>query len=357
MPGVPDQVGLFISVPVFLASAVTVVLMGIQLAKYGDALATLTGWGRLFVGSILVALATSLPELSNNITAVRIDEPELALGDILGSNMVNILVLAVVALMFGGKKFLRQVAPEQGYLIVLAAILTGLSVLLATWHVAAPGPLTQGHFWQIGFSSIFLLVVYVIGMRIVYQHPPKSQDEGDDDIGISLRRAWVLFGIVSLGVIVSGIFLAQSSAWIAESTGLSSGALGILAVAMVTSMPEVSATIGAARLGAADLAVAGLYGSCVFNITILAYADIFFRDGVILHFAAPEHFVAGASAVSLILLGGLFIWGRNRFSQPVIIVGLVAMVTVYLAGAAWAAFLGVPDAGGHAALLRSLPLS
>ena len=342
MPGVPDQVSLLVSLPIFLGSAAAVIFLGIQLAKYGDALATLTGWGRLFVGSILVALATSLPELSNNITAARIDEPELALGDLWGSNMVNILTLAVVALMFGGKRFLRQVAPEQGYLIVLAAILTGLAVMLAAWHSLAPGPLTEGNFWQIGFSSIFLLVVYLVGMRIVYRRRPESQDEGEDDVGISLRRAWVLFGIVSLGVIVSGIFLAQSSAWIAESTGISSGIVGILAVALVTSMPEVSATFGAARLGAADLAVAGVYGSCVFNMTIVAYSDGFFRNGVILNFAAPEHFVAGSIAVGLILFGGLLIWGRNRFSQPVIVTGLALVAAVYLAGAAWAAILGAP---------------
>ena len=58
---------------------------------------------------------------------------------------------------------------------MLAAIMTGLAVMLAAWHALAPGPLTEAHLWQIGFSSIFLLVVYVIGMRIVYGHRPASQ--------------------------------------------------------------------------------------------------------------------------------------------------------------------------------------
>ena len=342
MPFVPHEVGFIISVPVFLASAVAVVFLGVQLAKYGDALATLTGWGRLFVGSILVALATSLPELSHNFTAVRIDEPELALGDVLGSNIVNILVLAVVALLFGGRRFLRQVAPEQGYLIVLAAIMTGLAVILAAWHALAPGPLTEANLWQIGFSSIFLLVVYVIGMRIVYQHPAVSHEEDEDDVGISLGRAWVMFVLVSLGVVFSGIFLAQSAAWIAEASGISSGIVGILAVSIVTSMPEVSATIGAARLGAADLAVAGIFGSCVFNISILAYSDFFLRSGVILNAAEPAHFVAGSIAVGLILFGGLLIWGRHRFSQPVIVTGLALIAAVYVAGSTWVALLAAP---------------
>ena len=352
MPFVPDQVSLLVSVPIFLASAAAVIFMGIQLAKYGDALATLTGWGRLFVGSILVALATSLPELSNNITAVRIDNPELALGNVVGANMINMFTMAVVALIFGGRRFLQQVAPEQGYLIVLAAILTGLVVLFAGWHVLAPSAITEANVWQFGVSSIFLLVVYVIGMRIVYQRRPADSEEEAEDPGMTLRKAWVFFSLVSLGVIVAGVFLAQSADWIAESTGISSGVVGILAVSIVTTMPEASACVAAARMGAADLGVAGLYGSCVFNVTILSYADPFYRSGggldsscasvVLTNCPSPEHFVAGIIAVGLILFGGALLWGRNRLPSPVVAGGLGLMAVVYLAGAAWVGALGTP---------------
>lgn len=339
MPGLPEAVSLAVSVPIFLASAAAVIFLGVQLAKYGDALATLTGWGRLFVGSILVALATSLPELSNNVTAVRIDNPQLALGNVVGANMINMFTMAVVALLFGGRRFLQRVAPEQGYLIVLAAILTGLAVLFAGWHTLAPGPVTELNLWAIGASSIFLLVVYVIGMRIVYRKSPTGAEEEADDPGMSLGKAWAVFSLVSVGVIIAGVFLAQSADWIAGATGISSGVLGILAVSIVTTMPEASATVAAARMGAADLGVAGLYGSCVFNVTILAYADPFYRGGescasaIIVNCPSPEHFVAGIIAVALILWGGLLLWGRNRFPQPVIAGGLALMATVYLAGA------------------------
>ena len=243
----------------FLASAVAVVFLGTYLAKYGDALASLTGLGRMFVGSILVALATSLPEVSNNITAVRIDNPQLALGDVLGSNMFNMLILGVVALLFGGKRFVQRVAPEQGYLIVLAALLTGLAVLFAVFKSGVS-------VWQVGLSSIIVLVVYLLGMWIVYNRRPSADgEEGDESHGITLRRAWIMFILVSIGVIVAGVLLAQSVDRIAHITGVSSGVLGILAVALVTSMPEISATFAAARLGAADLGFAGVYGSCVFQ--------------------------------------------------------------------------------------------
>ena len=337
MFNVLSGVGLPVAIIVFLASAVTVVFLGTYLAKYGDALASLTGLGRLFVGSILVALATSLPEVSNNITAVRIDNPQLALGDVLGSNMFNILILGVVALLFGGKRFVQRVAPEQGYLILLAALLTGIAVLFAVFKSGVS-------VWQVGLSSIIVLVVYLVGMWIVYQRRPAgSQEEEEGETGITLRRAWVMFILVSVGVIISGILLAQSMDQIAHETGISSGVLGILAVALVTSMPEISATFAAARLGAADLGFAGVYGSCVFNITILAYADFFYRKGVVVNTAELEHYIAGVIALGLIVMGGLLLWGRNRWPQPVIVGGLALMLLVTLAGAIWVAMLGAPS--------------
>ena len=330
------SVGLTVAIIVFLASAVAVVFLGVQLAKYGDALASLTGWGRLFVGSILVALATSLPELSNNITAVQIDNPQLALGNVVGANMINMFTMAMVALVFGGKRFLQRVAPEQGYLIVLAAVLTGLAVLFA-------GVKNGVNVWQIGLSSIILLVVYIAGMWIVYRRrPAEGGDEEEEDPGMTLSKAWLMFSLVSVGVIIAGVFLAQSVDRVADLTGISSGVLGILAVSIVTTMPEASATVAAARMGAADLGVAGLYGSCVFNVTILSFADPFYRKGIVLNHPEPEHFVAGIFAVCLILFGGLLLWGRNRLPQPLLLGGLAMMAGAYIVGAAWVAMLGAP---------------
>ncbi len=336
MLNVLSGVGLTVAVVIFLTSAVAVVFLGNYLAKYGDALASLTGWGRLFVGSILVAFATSLPEVSNNITAVRIDNPQLALGDVLGSNMFNILTLGMVALLFGGKRFLQRVAPEQGYLILLAAVLTGLAVVAL---FAKSGV----HVWQVGLSSIIILVAYLVGMWFVYnRRPSAANDEDGDANGMTLRRAWIMFILVSLGVIVSGVLLAQSVDRIAHVTGVSSGVLGILAVALVTSMPEISATFAAARLGAADLGFAGVYGSCVFNITILAYADFFYRKGVVVNTADPEHYIAGVIALGLIIWGGVLLWGRN-LPQPLIMGGLALMLMVTIGASVWVAMLGAPS--------------
>ena len=325
---------------VFLASAATVVYFGIRLAIYGDALASLTGWGRVFVGSVLVALATSLPEVSTTISAVRLDppNPELAVGTLLGANMYNMLKLSIVVLVFGGIRFLQRVAPEQSYLIILSVIITGAALLFGAVKMDVS-------FWQIGLSSLILILLFVIGMRLIYGTRPGQNGDGEEDgqPEMTLRRAWVMFGIASAAVLVAGIFLAWSADQIAEVAGVSSSTIGILAVSFVTSLPELSMAIAAARLGAADLAVAGLYGSNVFNVSILAFSDPFYRDGILINQTGPSHFVAGGIAIGLMLVGLVLIMRRERFSAVAANAILVVMTAVTIAGGIVVATLGTTE--------------
>ena len=327
---------LTVAIVVFLASAGVVMFCGAKLAVYGDALATLTGWGRLFVGSLLVALATSLPELSTNISAVRLDppNPELAVGNVFGANMLNMFTLSAVALAFGGKRFLQRVAPEQGYLIVTAVVMTGGAILFGGLKMGA-------NVGEVGISSIVLIVVFVAGMWWVYKTRPTNDDEEEeDDPGMTLAKAWLFFGLVSAGVVVSGFFLAWSTDEIADITGIASSTLGILLVSLVTTMPEASSTIAAAKMGAMDLGMAGLYGSCAFNVTILFYADPFFRGGVLNNQTEPAHFVAGGVAVGLMIAGLVLVLARERIKSAVAAAALALMATTYLAGAVVVATVG-----------------
>jgi len=325
---------LAIAIAVFLASAVIVMFCGAKLAVYGDALASLTGWGRLFVGSLLVAMATSLPELSVNISAVRLDppNPELAVGNVFGANMLNMFTLSAVALAFGGKRFLQQLAPEQGYLIVVAVVLTGAAILFGGLQWGA-------NVGQVGVSSVILLILLVAGMWWVYQNRPAA-GEYKEDPGMNLRKAWLMFGLVSLGAVIFGFFLAWSADEIADITGVASSTLGILLVSLVTTMPEASSTIAASRMGAMDLGVAGLFGSCAFNVTIMSYADPFFRGGILNNQTEPAHFVAGGVAIGLMLTGLVLVLARNRIKPAVAGVTLALMAATYIVGAVVVATVG-----------------
>ena len=321
---------LIVAIIIFLVSAGVVVYCGTKLAVYGDALAELTGLGRLFVGSILVALATSLPELSTNISAVSLNPPNpaIAIGNVFGANMINLFTFGAVALVFGGSRFLSNVSSEQKYLVFLAILMTvvGLIFISVPLNISA---------FNIGLPAGIILILYVLGMWYIYTKRPDDEDSDSNEIQttLSLAKAWMWFGIVSAGVVVGGIFLAISTDQIADITGISSGVLGIIAVSIVTTMPEASATIAAARMKAYDLGVAGLFGSCVFNVTIIGYADIFYRDGIITTQGEPTHQIAGAVAVGLMLIGLVVILGKNKLPKPLLTIGVAGIVVVYIVGA------------------------
>jgi cation:H+ antiporter len=103
--------------------------------------------------------------------------------------------------------------------------------------------------------------------------------------------------------------------------------------------------------------VANLYGSCAFNITILAYADPFYRQGIIVNQSEPAHFVAGGIAVSLMLFGLVLILGRNRIHGGVAAAGLAMMAAIYLAGAVVVGTLGAPEKFGGYVGSDSNPLA
>ena len=231
-------------------SALSTIVFGTYLAKYGDIIASITGLGRLFVGSILVALATSLPELSANISAVTLNppNPSLAIGNVLGANMVNMFMLGFIALIFGGKVVLDQISYEQWYLALLAFVITVAFLVLGFINI-------QLSLFNLGLSSIILLIIYLIGMRLVYVS--KSFDTEDDDLSTDLNvgkyKAWIMFGMISIGVIISGYFLAFSVDKIAEISGIASSTLGIILVSVVTTMPEASSYFASVKMKAADL--------------------------------------------------------------------------------------------------------
>ena len=123
---------LAVAVPVFLASAVLVVLAGVALARFGDQVADITGWGALWVGTILVSIATSLPELVTNITAVLIDSPGLALGNVFGADMINIFTISLVAMVFGIKNLFGNQPKDTQTLVVVAVVLGIIAFVFGT---------------------------------------------------------------------------------------------------------------------------------------------------------------------------------------------------------------------------------
>ncbi|MDY0391791.1 MAG: hypothetical protein RBR89_00070 [Candidatus Bipolaricaulis sp.] len=294
----------------FLASAAVVVRSGLSLSKAGDLLAEATGLGRLWVGTILLALATSLPELVTNLAAVRLDAPDLAGGNILGANMLNIVVLVALVSLFP-RVLISPMERDQIWLVVTALILTGaVPVLVAFGERGNLGPVSLG--------TALILGGYLIGMAVVYRTrshqpapAPTSADQDPKEAPPTARGAWARFGLAAAGVLIAAPALAVSADQLATILGISGSFMGVLAVALVTTMPELSVTWGALRLGSETMALGNVYGSCAFNVLILGIADLMYPKPIF--WALDQsHIAAGVGACLLMGLGPAFLALRTR---------------------------------------------
>lgn len=297
---------LSVAVPVFLASAVLVVLAGIALARYGDQVADVTGWGTLWVGTILVSIATSLPEVMTNITAVLIDSPGLALGNVFGADMINIFVISLVAIVFGIRNLFGDQPKDTQTLVVVAVLLGIVAFVFGALRDWALGPTSAG--------AVVIAIGYVVGMKLVYNAGSEAraaaaaEDNGDaGEQTVSASRVWTGFFLAAAVVLGAAYFLALSADGIAEATGLGRSFIGVLLVSIVTTLPEASVTVTAAMRRSYGLVIGNIYGSCAFNLFIIPIAGLAFAGGPLLAEMEPAHFVAAGAAVGLMISGFLII--------------------------------------------------
>ncbi|MEE9324984.1 MAG: hypothetical protein V3U90_05500 [Dehalococcoidia bacterium] len=310
----------------FFLTAIAVTAAGITLAIAGDVIALRTGWGRLWVGSLLIAGATSLPELVTTVTAVRIEAPALAAGNVLGSNMANMSILALVVALLGERQLFQRLLPQQGLLAAFAIALTGMATLFAALR-------PEAEWLGVSLPAVALIGGYVVASRILHRYGAGIPDLEAPVASRSLRWGWIVFGISAAAIFVAAPFLAFSAQRIAELTGIAESFMGVLALAFVTSLPEMATTVTAFRMGAGDLAIAGIYGSNTFNIGILGVADLFYTQGSLFSNLDQSHVTAGLFALLLIGLGTvqlLLRWPLKRFYliEP----GSLGMVALYLLG-------------------------
>jgi cation:H+ antiporter len=310
----------------FVASGVVLLLAAVQLAKYGDAIAVRTRLGGMFVGTLLLAGATSLPELLTTINSLGQHAPNLAAGNLFGSCTFNMLLLAILDLAYWRAHILRRVAVGHALTASLSTLLIGMAV----FFILADIPVQIG--W-VGLDSLLLLGAYVVAVRLLQSDSPRGlAEEAPDTEGVpSLTRAIAGFTLASLVLVVATPFLVRSSIGIAAVTGLGTGFVGTALLGMVTSLPEMVTMFAAARIGAYDLAVGNLFGSNLFNMFALGLTDLFYTQGRFLGDIDPAFALVGLAGLLLTSLG--LINNLRRRERRIFFIEVDALVLVlgYLA--------------------------
>lgn len=321
----------------FIASSAVVVLAATKLAEYSDIIAVRTKLGGLFVGTIFLAAATSLPEMIASISSFRTGVPNLAAGNFLGSNMTNIALLAVVDLLHRQTPLMRRVAVSHSLTAALATVLMLVAVLSMVLQI----DLTIG--W-VGVDSLLIIALYFAGIWLVQREnqtgavTPVAMEPADDFP--SLRRGVIGFLIATTVLLAAVPVLVRASTDIAEITGLGTGFVGTALLSLVTSLPELIAVIAAVRLGAFDLAVGNLLGSSVFNMLGMGIADFFYTGGSFLSAVSPNFIIVGLFGIlltNMALIGNLARVERKFLffeldSLAILIVYFLGMFILYQRG-------------------------
>lgn len=325
---------LYLHILGFIVCSTVIVIGGSRLSKYGDIMADMLGWGKMFIGLILMASVTSMPELMTGISSVTIiDTPNLAVGDIVGSCAFNILIISVMDLFYDSKKPLTSVA-QTGHVIIAAFGIIMLSIVAIA--ILMPG--IFGSIAWIGGFSILFLILYFIGIRIVFLYEKKQPAKQIEkpSFSLTLKQVVLKYAMNAVFVMAAAMALPYFGEHISTASGLRQSFFGTLFIAASTSLPEIVVSIAAIRMGSIDLAIGNLFGSNIFNIGILALDDILYTKGPLFLFTSPNHIIPVMGTIIITSIGIIGIvfreqkkWKLALDSALIIFVYVVMMVLLY----------------------------
>ncbi|WP_206028567.1 sodium:calcium antiporter [Thalassoroseus pseudoceratinae] len=308
---------LVMNVAIFAAAAAVIWLAGFRLSIYADAIAERKQLGRAFVGTLLLGVATSLPEIATSITAASLGNATLAASNLMGGVATQVAVLAVVDWFFV-RGALTFFSPKP--VLLLSGVLLMMQISLALAAMAA------GEFFSllgIGLWPAILLGTYVMFVFSLYRYegrdrwaavdiPDAAYEEQVSQIDQSRYQdfafAQLVFRFLFYAglIVIAGWAVSTSADALAEQTGLGSGFVGATILAIATSLPEISTTLGAVRVGAYTMAIANIFGTNTLEVGLLFVADIAYRDGLMIEQVdRAAQFVAALGA----LVTGIYLWG------------------------------------------------
>lgn len=328
-----------LNIVLFIVIAALVVFLSMKLGKYVDWLDKSTNISGAFIGGVMLAAVTSLPELFTSLSAIfLVGENGLVLGNILGSNLFNLATLSVIFIIFI-KKF--SAAKPTGYgIFTLCGSIVIYALVILSMFIEIP---LLGHF---NFISIIILGIYVL---VIMKTPKTEEADGEDGIvpitvkQIAVRAVVCIVFLVSASIAIT--FISDS---LATTFNLGTTFAGALLLGFTTSLPEVVSTFTLVKRGNINAAIGNVLGSCMFNFAILAICDAigFGLPSIYLLYSAS---VAGAQGMILAVLGitaaaltvSLFTVKKLIKSDETVVFKIISVATFCAVVACYFAFIAL----------------
>lgn len=304
---------LTVAIILFLVSALIVATVGTYLTKIADQLADLTGLGEAMFGAVILGGVTSLPGIVTSVVAAYNGHPELAVSNAIGGIAAQTFFLSIADITY--RKINLEHAAASFANLMQGVLLIGL---LAFVLIGMSGP--DISVLNVHPFSILLIGGYIMGSKMISKakerpmwspritratvsdFPDKAHQK------LSLKVVLIKFIISAVIVGLAGFAIAKSGIAIAAETGLSESFVGVLFTAVATSFPELIVAISAVKRGALTLSVGNIIGGNSFDVLFIAFADIAYGKGSILHAITQNQVFIMALTIlmsSILILGML----------------------------------------------------
>ena len=271
---------------IYLALAIAVVLLSIKASVYVDLLDKNTKLSGAFIGGVLLSAVTSLPELLTSLSStVWLKNPGLSLGNILGSNLFNMTIIAMLIILWTSNFKKSNISKSHSYTAwVTLAIYVALALNMLN--------IVNFEVVTISITSIIILVLYTLGVKTMSNDDGGTADEFKDEIAVttslSLKQIIIRFILVSIGLVISSILITYVTDIIAARLNLCASLAGALLLGIATSLPELTSCVSLVKIGNFNVSVGNIVGSNLFNFLIIFISDVLFIGGTVYDFAESQ---------------------------------------------------------------------
>ena len=282
----------------YVVIAVGVIFLSNKASKYVDLLDKTTTLSGAFIGGIMLSAVTSLPELFTSISStLLVGKPELCMGNILGSNIFNVAVLALLIIL-NWKAFSAAKIAKSHVTVTLSLMLIYVAILLNKYGVLSFEILT------ISFTSLMIGVLYFISLKHL---SAENGGEVEEEVSCELTKKQIItrLFVASIGIIGLSIAITFVTDQIAINLNLGNGLAGAIFLGVATSLPEVTATISLFKMKNYNIAIVNIIRSNLFNFLVLASTDVIEIGKGLYSFEDPKTLswlVFGAIATPLLLV-------------------------------------------------------
>lgn len=311
---------MFLSIISFIVGIVLVILGADWLTKGASGIARRFGVSELVIGLTIVALGTSLPELVISVGSAVKGSPGIALGNVIGSNIFNgLLILGVTALITPIRFNSRMLTREIPFNLLASIVL----ILVSGSMLVGGG---KGEFVT-RYGGLLLLCFLAVFVRYTFSIPNDDDVEAlEKPMSIGKVLLFILLGLA--GLIFGGNIFVNGATELARVAGLSEAVIGITIVSAGSSLPELAVSVSAARKGNVGIALGNVLGSNILNIFLILGCSATITPISLDSFSFVDVYVLLTSSLLIYIVtrfGGKAV--INRFEGALLVVGYVAYTT------------------------------